>query len=340
MKMRVLVTGGAGFIGSHLVERLLNDGHEVHVLDNFSTGRRENLSHLKGHVRFSIQEGDVTDTQTVAKALVDIEWVFHLAALADIVPSIVNPMAYYQANVSGTATLLEGARNAGIKRLIYAASSSCYGIPDIYPTPESADIRPQYPYALTKFLGEQLVMHWAQTYGMPVVSLRLFNVYGPRARTSGTYGAVFGVFLAQKLQGKPFTVIGDGSQTRDFTFVTDVVNAFVKAVESDRSGEVFNVGSGGTYSVNRLVELLGGPMVAIPKRPGEPDCTFADIQKVKRMLGWFPKVKFEEGVRLMLDHIGSWEGAPVWDPASIATASADWFRYLGRETTQPVTCKV
>ncbi|GJL49427.1 MAG: NAD dependent epimerase/dehydratase [Nitrospirales bacterium] len=340
----VLVTGGAGFIGSHLVERLVQDGHRVRVLDNLSTGRRENLEHVKKLItsvgQIDLQEGDVTDLNDVTQALDGIDWVFHLAALADIVPSIVNPMAYYQANVSGTAMLVEGARNAGVKRFIYTASSSCYGIPDVYPTPEMSVIQPQYPYALTKYLGEQLVMHWAQTYGLPVVSLRLFNVYGPRARTAGTYGAVFGVFLAQKLQRKPYTVIGDGLQTRDFTFVTDVVNAFVKAAESDYAGEVFNVGSGGTYSINRLVELLGGTTISIPKRPGEPDCTFADIQKARDKLGWSPKVTFEEGVSMMLQHIHSWEEAPVWNPISIAKASADWFRYLGRETSKRERCEV
>ena len=340
MMKRILVTGGAGFIGSHLVERLLNDGHQVHVLDNFSTGRRENIAHLEGQARLTIQEGDVADPQAVREALKGIEWVFHMAALADIVPSIVNPMDYFHANVSGTATLLEGARHAGVQRFMYAASSSCYGIPDVYPTPECSEIRPQYPYALTKYLGEQLVMHWAKTYGLPVVSLRLFNVYGPRARTSGTYGAVFGVFLAQKLQGKPFTVIGDGTQTRDFTFVTDVADAFMKAATSDCSGEIFNIGSGGTYSVNQLVELLDGTTISIPKRPGEPACTFADTQKAKDCLEWAPKITFEKGVHVMLQHIRAWEGAPVWDPASIAEASSDWFRYLGRETTEDATCEV
>ena len=336
----ILVTGGAGFIGSHLVERLLHDGHEVRVLDNFSTGRRENLAHVHEHSRLSIYEGDVTDRTVVDQALENIDWVFHLAALADIVPSMVNPMAYYQANVSGTVTIVEGARQAGIKRFIYTASSSCYGIPDVYPTPITADIRPQYPYALTKYLGEQIVMHWTQTYGLPVVSLRLFNVYGPRARTSGTYGAVFGVFLAQKFRCKPLTVVGDGSQTRDFTFVTDVVDAFVKAAESPCSGEIFNIGSGGTYSVNRLVELLEGTAVSIPKRPGEPDCTFADIEKTQQRLKWSPKITFEQGVKIMLEHISAWADAPVWDPESIAVASADWFRYLGKETTEPATCEV
>jgi UDP-glucose 4-epimerase len=164
---------------------------------------------------------------------------------------------------------------------------------------------------------------------MPCVSLRLFNVYGPRSRTNGTYGAVFGVFLAQKLAGKSFTVIGDGSQTRDFTFVTDVAAAFIAAAESLVSGEVFNVGSGGTYSVNRLVELLGGPVTYIPKRPGEPDCTFADTAKIRSLLDWRPEVSLEAGVAEMLKHIDYWREAPVWDPASIKEASRDWFAYLG-----------
>ena len=189
-------------------------------------------------------------------------------------PSIQKPTEYFQANVVGTQNVLEAARLAGVKKFVYAASSSCYGIPDQYPTAENAEIRPQYPYALTKYLGEELVMHWHHVYKLPVTSLRMFNVYGPRSRTSGTYGAVFGVFLAQKLAKQPFTVVGDGHQTRDFTFVSDVVSAFLKAAESNVIGEIMNVGSGNTYSVNRLVELLGGNVEYIPKRPGEPECTF------------------------------------------------------------------
>jgi UDP-glucose 4-epimerase len=187
-----------------------------------------------------------------------------------------------------------------------------------------------YPYALTKYFGEQYVMHWDQTYNLPCLSLRLFNVYGPRSRTSGTYGAVFGVFLAQKLAGKPFTVVGDGTQTRDFTYVTDVVNAFIKAAESDKRGEIYNVGSGGTYSVNNLVQLLGGEIVYIPKRPGEPDCTFADIHKIQHDLGWSPKISFENGVKQILNNIELWRDAPVWDEKTIASATKDWFSYLGK----------
>lgn len=326
--MKAVVTGGAGFIGSHLVDRLLRDGLRVTVLDDFSTGRPENLEHLKDQAGLRVVRADIADSQAIQPHFQGADWVFHLAALADIVPSIERPMDYFRANVVGTQSMLEAARAAEVKRFVYAASSSCYGIPDSFPTPETAAIRPQYPYALTKRLGEELVLHWGQVYGLPVVSLRFFNVYGPRSRTSGTYGAVFGVFLAQKLAGRPYTVVGDGRQTRDFTFVTDVAEALVSATRSSVRGEVFNVGSGHAQSVNRLVELLGGPVTHIPKRPGEPDCTFADITKIRRVLGWEPRVPFEDGVRRMLENIDYWKAAPVWTPEQIAQATEKWFRCL------------
>lgn len=326
-----IVTGGAGFIGSHLVEHLLAEGQQVIVLDSFTTGRPENLAHLRGNPHLSIHRLDISNAAEIKPLFEGVDWVFHLAGLADIVPSIQHPLAYHQANVTGTISVLEAARSAGVKRFIYAASSSCYGIPEQCPTPETAPLRPMYPYALAKYLGELYLLHWYKTYQMPVVSLRLFNVYGPRSRTTGAYGAVFGVFLAQKLAGKPFTVVGDGSQTRDFTFVTDVAAAFVQAAKSNIEGEVFNVGSGNTYSVNHLVNLLGGEVVYIPKRPGEPDCTFADITKISQLLGWQPKVSFEEGVQTMVRMIDHWRDAPVWDSNSIAAATADWFAHLGRK---------
>jgi UDP-glucose 4-epimerase len=325
------VTGGAGFIASHLVDRLLADGHSVRVLDNFSTGRPENLAHLARDPRLSLERVDISSEPRLNALLAGADWVFHLAALADIVPSIERPMDYHRANVDGTVAVLEAARDAGVGRFLYAASSSCYGIPDAYPTPETAPPRPQYPYALTKLLGEQCVLHWCQLYRLPAISLRLFNVYGPRSRTSGTYGAVFGVFLAQKLAGKPYTVVGDGTQSRDFTFVADVADAFVTAAQSTITGEVFNVGTGTPVSVNRLVELLKGDVLHVPKRPGEPDRTHADIGKIQRLLGWRPKVSIEEGVRILLENIEYWRQAPVWTPESIDVATREWFRYLGRE---------
>ena len=279
---RILVTGGAGFVGSHLLDAILKKGHEVIVLDNFSTGRLQNLDQVADKIQ--LIEFDISQKGKWQDYFKGVDWVFHLAALADIVPSIEKPDDYYQSNVNGTFNVLEACRKHNVKKIVYSASSSCYGIPDEFPTKETAEIRPQYPYALTKYLGEKLVMHWCQVYDLPVLSLRFFNVYGSRSRTSGTYGAVFGVFLAQKLAGKPYTVVGDGTQTRDFTFVSDVVDAIIAAAESDVSGEIINIGSDNTYSVNRLVNLLGGKVVHIPKRPGEPDCTWAGVSKVKKLL--------------------------------------------------------
>ena len=321
-----LVTGGAGFIGSHLVDALLEKGNKVIVLDNFSTGRPQNLNHIKNKIK--LIECDLSSPGQWQELFKNVDWVFHLSALADIVPSIVKPDDYYRSNINGTFNVLEACRKYDVKKIVYSASSSCYGIPDEYPTKETAKICPQYPYALTKYLGEQLIMHWSHVYDLPAVSLRLFNVYGPRSRTSGTYGAVFGVFLAQKLAGKPFTVVGDGTQTRDFTFVSDVVDAIIATVESDVSGEIINIGSDNTYSVNHLVELLGGDVVHIPKRPGEPDCTWADITKAKQLLSWGPKISLEEGIDVLLDNIDYWREAPVWDKNSIAKATEKWFEYL------------
>jgi len=328
-KRRALVTGGAGFIGSHLVERLLEEGHDVTVIDNLSTGRLINLESVRADPALTFHELDVSDFNRIKDIFDGIDWVFHLAALADIVPSIQAPLEYHRANVDGTVSVLEAARLASVKRFVYAASSSCYGLAEELPTKETAPIEPMYPYALTKNLGEQYVLHWHKMYQLPCLALRLFNVFGPRSRTSGTYGAVFGVFLAQKLAGKPFTVVGNGDQTRDFTFVTDVTAAFVRAAESNLAGEAYNVGSGSTYSVNRLVSLLGGDVVHLPKRPGEPDCTFADTAKILKALEWRPEVDFEDGVKIMMQNIDYWREAPVWDRKSISEATKDWFKYLG-----------
>ena len=326
--MQALITGGAGFIGSHLSDKLIKLGYEVIIIDNLLNGRLNNIEHLLDKKNFKFHELDIINLEDIRPIFKDVDWVFHLAGIGDIVPSIENPKQYYDCNVTGTFNVLESSRAVGVKKIIYAASSTCYGIPDNYPTAETADIRPQFPYALTKYMGEQLIMHWSQTYNIPAISLRLFNVYGPRSRTSGAYGAVFGVFLAQKLAEKPYTIVGDGKQTRDFTFVSDIAAAFIAAAESDVSGEIINIGSDNTYSVNRLVELLDGDVVHIPKRPGEPDCTWADISKSRKLLNWKPKVSLEEGVGIVLDNIDFWREAPLWTPKTIADATKNWFKYL------------
>ena len=327
--MKAIVTGGAGFIGSHMVDLLVKENFEVLVIDNLINGRVENIN-KSSNVKFL--KADISDySVSFDEYFEDVDYVFHFAAIADIVPSINNPLLYHKANVDGTINILEAAKKSkNLKKFVYAASSSCYGIPDTYPTLETSSIKPEYPYAHTKRIGEEYVLHWGQIYKIPVVSMRFFNVYGPRHRTSGTYGAVFGVFLAQLLNNKPLTIVGDGEQTRDFTFVTDVVDACYIAAKSDITNEIFNVGSDNTYSVNYLVELLGGEKVYIPKRPGEPDCTYADISKIKKMLNWTPKVSFEEGVKIMLENIEQWRESPVWNESSIQTATQDWFKYLGK----------
>jgi len=325
--MRCVVTGAAGFIGSHLTDALLAKGHSVLGVDDLSTGRLKNLDDARKNKDFSFLERSVVGLKP-ADLPKELDWFFHLAGRADLVPSIVNPREYFCVNVDGTFDALECARAVGVKRFIYTASSTCYGVPEVYPTPETAPCSVRHPYGLTKMMGEELTMHWAQVYKMPALSLRLFNVYGPRSRTTGAYGAVFGVFLKQKLARTPFTVVGDGKQTRDFTFVSDVADAFVAAAGSSLSGEILNVGSGHTYSVNHLVELLGGPVTYVPKRPGEPDSTFADISKITQRVGWKPKITLEDGVRRMLEVIDDWRDAPLWDANTIAEATRDWFKYL------------
>jgi UDP-glucose 4-epimerase len=324
-----VVTGGAGFIGSHMVDLLLARGYQVRVIDNLAGGREANLAHHSNESRLSFEQMDIRRLSPGEPSFQDVELVFHFAGIGDIVPSIERPSEYMDVNVQGTVNVLECARAANAKKFVYAASSSCYGLAAI-PTCEDHPIVPQHPYALSKYLGELAVLHWHNVYRLPANSIRIFNAYGPRVRTTGAYGAVFGVFFKQKLAGKPFTVIGDGRQRRDFVYVTDVAEAFLRAGESRFAGHVWNLGAGNPQTVNRLVELLGGPVVHIPKRPGEPDCTWADVGKIQSELGWKPIVVFDQGVQRMMEDIELWRDAPLWEPQSIARASETWFRYLGR----------
>lgn len=326
---KVIVTGGAGFIGSHMVDLLLKKKFKVIVLDNFSGGHKKNLHHHKNNKNLSIYKVDICKIDKKNKYFNNIDFVFHFAGIGDLIPSVQNPTKYMETNIQGTIKVLEAARNAKVKKFIYAASSSCYGIYN-YRTDERTRVNPEHPYALSKYLGEKAVMHWNKVYKLPVISMRIFNAYGPRVRTTGVYGAVFGVFFKQKLQKKPLTVIGNGQQRRDFIFVTDVVNGFYNAALSKKTGEIYNLGSDNPQSIANLARLIGGKIISIPNRPGEPKVTWANTTKIKKELKWKPLIKFEDGVKIMLNNIEDWKFAPLWSPATIKTATKDWFKYLGK----------
>jgi len=319
------VTGGAGFIGSHLVELLVNDGFKVSVIDNLSVGKIGNLKSVLKEINFI--EADIRSND-VRSCFQGVDYVIHLAALADIVPSIERPEEYLDVNVQGTIKTLENMRAHGVPRIIYAASSSCYGIPDKYPTAETCSISPEYPYALSKYLGELVVLHWIKVYGISGISLRLFNVFGNRARTKGTYGAVLGVFIGQKFANLPLTIVGDGSQTRDFVYVKDVARAFRLAALSSRTNEIYNVGSGNPVSIKYLADTLSENQVHIPKRPGEPDITHADIRKISTELGWVPQSSFLDGLTESMSDHASWQDSPAWTVEAIQKATGAWFKNL------------
>ena len=323
-----IITGGAGFIGSNLADYLVQKNHKVIILDNFSSGRIENLKKIKNKIK--IIKCDISkDKKILFNNIKKADYVFHLAGLADIVPSIENPEKYFQANVVGTFNVLIASQKAKIKKLVYAASASCYGIPKKIPINEKDKISTMYPYSLTKYLGEELVLHWKKVYKLPCVSLRFFNVYGPRSRTSGAYGAMFGVFLAQKLASKPLTIVGNGKQTRDFIHVSDLVNIIHKvAISQKKIREVYNVGSGKETKVSLIANMISKNQIYIPKRPGEPDRSLAGIKNLKKDFKWTPKVSIKKGVDELLNNIFNWKNAPVWTPSKIKNQTKSWFKYL------------
>jgi UDP-glucose 4-epimerase len=325
-----IVTGGAGFIGSHMVDLLLAEGYEVRVIDNLSGGHEKNLAHHLHNSDLQLIKEDICKLEPNNLAFKDAKYVFHFAGIGDIVPSIEKPIEYMQINVQGTVRVLEASRTAGVNKFVYAASSSCYGLAET-PTKENHSIEPLYPYALSKYQGEQAAFHWNRVYGLPVNVIRIFNAYGTRVRTTGVYGAVFGVFFKQKLSTKPFTVVGDGTQSRDFIYVTDVVKAFYAAAKTEKSGEIYNLGAGNPQPINKLVELLKGEVIYLPKRPGEPDCTWADISKITTELDWKPSISFQEGVFKMVAEIDNWKDAPLWDTESIKNATKTWFQFMNKE---------
>lgn len=295
----VSVLGGAGFIGSNLVDELLTQGHEVTVFDNFSEGKLENLERWRGSPKLEVVRGDIRDFNAVKQAVANREWVFHLAAMSRIQPSITDPLLAFSENYMGTANVLEACRQGAVKRVVYSASSSAYGL--INPLPNREDMQTDClnPYSLSKKGGEELCKLYNDLYGMSTVALRYFNVYGPRHQEEGSYATVIAIFRKQKRLGQKMTIVGDGDQRRDFTFVGDVVRANMLAAMNRSATGVFNIGTGKNYSVNELAKMIGGDTVNIPPRLGEARLTLADNTKARDVLGWTPLVNLEDGLKIV-----------------------------------------
>jgi UDP-glucose 4-epimerase len=296
---KCLVTGGAGFIGSHLVDALIARGEEVLVIDNLSTGKKE---YLNPEAKFF--EVDLRDFNKIRPLFEDVDFVFHQAALPRVPFSIANPRETNEINIGGTINALLAAKEAKVKKFIYASSSSVYGNQKKLPLGEDLPCLPLSPYGLQKYVGELYCRVFSEIYGLATVCLRYFNVYGPRQPESGAYTPVIGIFLTQKRQGKPLTITEDGEQTRDFTHVFDVVEANLLAQKSDKvgRGEVINIGAGKNYTINKIARLIGGKVTYIPPRPGDVRHTLADISRAKQLLGWQPKIKLEEGIKKLLEN--------------------------------------
>ena len=328
--MKILVTGAAGFIGSHTCERLLKNKKIKKVIgvDHLGDGSIKNFKKIIKNKKFFFKKVDIQNKKYFTNLFKKIDIVIHLAAISDIVPSINQPNEYLDVNFNGTLNILENMRKNKVKKIIFAASSSCYGIPKSLPTKEIDSINPRYPYAFSKYISEQLIIHWSNVYKLNFISLRLFNVYGTRSRTNNAYGAAIGVFIKQKLSKKPFTVVGTGKQKRDFVNVKDVAELFHKCVFTNVKNEIFNVGSGKPKSVNYLLKLLKGKKIKVPKRPGEPNITHANINKIKKKLNWMPKISFEEGIKEVLENKYYWSKAPLWTKKKIQKATKNWFKYL------------
>jgi UDP-glucose 4-epimerase len=305
---KVIVTGGAGFIGSHIVEVLRKNGHEAYIMDIICSAKGlDALTAFKSIEEMDYYlDCDIRDFETIEHyfKLLKPEYVVHCAAKARIQPSFQNPIETYETNVLGTLNLLEASRRFGVKKFVYSASSSVYAGHNRLPLRESMKPLPLNPYACSKLMAEMLIEQYVKNFGLKACSLRYFNVYGPRQPTEGQYATVIGIFLRKLKNGEPFTIVPDGTQRRDFTWVGDVVRANIMSLESDKVGnaEIINIGSGENYSILEVADIIGGknyPRVFIEPREGEARATLADISKAQRLLGWKPEMLFEEGIKIL-----------------------------------------
>jgi len=293
----VLVTGGAGFIGSHLVDGLLERGLNVRTIDNFATGQRENLN-----PRAQLVEADIRDLESIREAFEDVDTVFHTAALPRVPLSIEKPIETHTVNALGTLNVLMAAREAGVRRFVYSGSSSVYGNQPTLPLREEMKPGPLNPYALQKLIGEQYCGLFRKLYGMETLTLRYFNVFGPRMTTAGAYVTVIGVFLRLRREDRPLTIHGDGTQSRDFTHVSDVVRANLLAMNCDiADGRALNIGPGKAVSINRIAEIIGGPLSYQASRAGDMRHTLADFSQAENILGWRPQVSTDEGLNELIE---------------------------------------
>ena len=322
IKKKYIVTGGAGFIGSHLVDLLLKGNNQVIVIDNLSNGSRENIKQHFNNENFEFLEMDIKN-KIENQNLENVEAIFHLAGIGDVIPSIKNPEIYIKNNLEGSFNVFQAAIRYSIPKIIYAASSSCYGDAKI-PTNESAPNKCAHPYAVSKLLAEELLFQLGEIYKIKISSVCIFNAYGRRFKTSGAYGSVIGVFLKQKLENYPLTIAGDGSQSRDFIHVKDVARAFTEVEKKGKPRNRYNVGSGSMVSIKQLALILGGDIQYIPNRGGEANHTLADISKIKNEIGWEPQISLEEGCLDMVTYIDEWSDAPFWTTERIAVEVNKW----------------
>ena len=325
-----IVTGCAGFIGSHMVDLLLQKKQFVYGIDNLNSGKIKNIFKNLKNKNFKFIKSDIKNFNKIVNKIKRIDYVYHFAGNGELIPSIEKPYEYFKNNALNTVFLLDVLRKKKfkIKKFIYAASSTCYGLSEKR-TSEKFKINIQHPYAFSKYVGEQACLHWGKVYKIPVISIRIFNAYGPRSRTTNVYGAVIGVFVKQSISKKPLTIVGNGSQKRDFLYISDLCDAFYKASKSRFKNEVFNLGSDNPKKIIYLAKLIYNNYTFLPWRPGEPKKTHANIDKIKKKLNWKPKVSLKDGIKIVLKNINWWKNAPLWTPLKIKKATKNWHKYLG-----------